>query len=61
MEGLRDIRRAIEAGVIIDVDGKELKSVGAFLTWSLKRYHLLEEMSDKWIGDDKCPLNLLSI
>jgi hypothetical protein len=60
-EGLRDIRRAIEAGVIIDLDGRELKSVGAFVTWAHKRYHLLEVMFDKWIGNDKRPLNLLSI
>ena len=53
IEALREIRRAIEAGVVIKVDGKILKSWNEWYSWAHSRYHLLEEGSDKWIGDDR--------
>lgn len=53
VEALREIRRAVEAGVVIEVDGKTLKSWNEWYTWAHGRYHLLEEGSDKWIGDDR--------
>lgn len=53
VEELREIRRAIEAGVVVEVDGRKLKSVGSFLTWAHERYHMLEDGYDSWIGDDK--------
>ena len=52
VEGLRKIRRAIEAGVIVYVDGKTLKSFSGFYTWAHDRYHALEDGYDSWIGDD---------
>jgi hypothetical protein len=53
VESLREMRRAVEAGVTIEVDGKELKSWNSWYTWAHARYHLLEEGSDEWIGDDQ--------
>lgn len=53
VEGLREIRRVIEAGTEVEIDGKKLKSFNSFYTWAHARYHLLEEGSDKWIGDDR--------
>ena len=53
VEALREMRRAIEAGVVIQVDGKTLKSWNEWYTWAHSRYYLLEEGSDKWIGDDR--------
>lgn len=46
---LKDIRRAIDAGVTIEVDGQTFKSSGSFYNWAHKRYHSLEEASDDWI------------
>ena len=51
--GLREIRRAIEAGVAIAIeDGPTLRSWQAFYSWAHARYPGLEEGSDAWIGDD---------
>ena len=50
---LREIRRAIEAGQVVEVhDGLKLASVLDFHTWAYGRYKLLEEGHDSWIGDD---------
>ncbi len=51
--GLREIRRAIEAGVAIAIeDGPTLRSWQAFYSWAHARYPGLEEGCDHWIGDD---------
>ena len=52
VEGLREIRRAIEADVVVEIEGQKLKRVGRFLTWAHERYPLLEEGYDSWYGDD---------
>ncbi len=52
VEGLREIRRAVDAGVEVEVEGKTLKRPGSFYTWAHGRYHGLEDGCDKWIGDD---------
>lgn len=53
VEDMREIRRAVEAGIIIEVDDKKLTSFSSFYEWAHQRYHLLEECADKWIGNDK--------
>ena len=51
--GLREIRRAVEAGVAIAIeDGPTLRSWQAFYSWAHARYPRLEEGCDHWIGDD---------
>jgi hypothetical protein len=50
--GLREIRRLVEAGIIVEVDGRTLKSFGSFYNWAHGRYHMLEDGYDSWIGDD---------
>lgn len=52
VESLREIRRAIEANVVIEIEGKPIKSVSSFLTWAHARYYLLEDGYDSWYGDD---------
>lgn len=52
VEGLRDIRRAVQAGVEVEVEGKTLKNFDQFYSWAHGRYHMLEDGADKWIGDD---------
>lgn len=49
---LREIRRAVEAGVVINVDGRKVRSWGQFYAWAHDRYHGLEDGCDSWIGDD---------
>ncbi len=49
---LRDIRRAVEAGVTIKVEGKSLATWSSFYSWAHGRYHGLEDGYDSWIGDD---------
>jgi hypothetical protein len=49
---LRDIRRAVEAGVVVHINGKKLNSFDSFYTWAHGRYHALEDGYDSWIGDD---------
>lgn len=54
VEELREIRRAVEAGVVIQVDGgPTMQSWQDFYTWAHGRYHMLEDGADKWIGDDR--------
>jgi hypothetical protein len=53
VESLRGVRRAVEAGVVVHVAGKTLKSFDRFYGWAHGRYHLLEDGYDSWIGDDK--------
>lgn len=50
--GLREIRRAVEAGVVVHVDGETLNSFGRFYNWAHNRYHALEDGHDSWIGND---------
>jgi len=37
---LREVRRAIEAGVIVEVGGQELCTPSDFFSWVDKRYHV---------------------
>ena len=53
VEELREIRRAVEAGVAVKVEGKTLRSWGAFYDWAHGRYRALEDGYDSWIGDDE--------
>jgi hypothetical protein len=53
VEALREIRRAVEAGVVIHVDGEQpILNWQGFYAWAHGRYHMLEDGYDKWIGDD---------
>ena len=53
VEELREIRRAMEAGVVIDVAGTtKFRSFQGFYDWAHGRYHMLEDGYDSWIGDD---------
>lgn len=53
VEELRAIRRAVEAGVVVQVDGgPTLHTWQDFYTWAHGRYHMLEDGYDRWIGDD---------
>ena len=53
VEALREIRRAVEAGVVVRVEGKTLRDFDSFYTWAHGRYHALEDGCDSWIGDDE--------
>ena len=53
VEALREIRRAVEAGVAVKVEGKTLRDFDSFYTWAHGRYHALEDGYDSWIGDDE--------
>ena len=53
VEELRDIRRAVETGIEVEVEGKTLKDFDQFYSWAHGRYHILEDGADKWIGDDR--------
>jgi len=52
---LREIRRAVEAGVEVKIEGTPtvLKSWQGFYDWAHGRYHMLEDGYDSWIGDDR--------
>ena len=50
---LREMRRAVEAGVVVHIDGKKLISFDTFYSWAHGRYYRLEDGYDSWIGDDK--------
>ena len=53
VEELREIRRAVEAGVVVNVEGeKSIINWQNFYSWAHGRYHALEDGYDKWIGDD---------
>lgn len=54
VEELRKIRRAIEGGAVVQVEGvATLGTWQEFYTWAHGRYHMLEDGCDSWIGDDK--------
>ncbi len=53
VEELREIRRAVEKGVVVKVEGgPTLRSWGSFYAWAHGRYHMLEDGYDSWIGHD---------
>lgn len=53
VEELREIRRAVEAGVVIHIEGEPpILNWQDFYGWAHGRYHMLEDGYDKWIGDD---------
>jgi hypothetical protein len=51
---LREIRRLVEAGVTVNVEGTQtvLTTWQSFYDWAHGRYHALEDGYDSWIGDD---------
>lgn len=51
---LREIRRLVEAGVQVKVQGTQtvLNTWQSFYDWAHGRYHMLEDGYDSWIGDD---------
>lgn len=54
VEELRRIRRTVEAGVAVEVEGGPvLKTWAEFYQWAHQRYHMLEDGWDQWIGDDR--------
>jgi hypothetical protein len=53
VEELRAIRRAVEAGVVVQVEGgPRMRTWQGFYGWAHGRYHSLEDGYDHWIGDD---------
>ena len=53
VDELREIRRAVEAGVVVSVGGTTLRSWEGFYSWAHGRYHALEDdVRTAWIGDD---------
>jgi hypothetical protein len=53
VEDLREIRRAVEAGVAVKVQGAQtMQTWQDFYAWAHGRYHMLEDGYDHWIGDD---------
>mgnify|MGYP000925352647 CR=1 FL=1 len=53
VEELRELRRAVEAGVAVQVeDGPRIQTWQRFYAWAHGRYHMLEDGYDAWIGDD---------
>ena len=53
VEELRELRRAVEAGIAVTVEGDGLlRSWQEFYQWAHGRYHMLEDGADRWIGDD---------
>lgn len=54
VEELRRIRRIVEAGQVVQVEGVgPLATWQEFYAWAHGRYHMLEDGCDPWIGDDK--------
>lgn len=53
VESLREIRRLVEAGTVIEIESKKIENFNEFMTWVHHRYKLLEEGYDSWVGDDK--------
>lgn len=51
---LRQIRRLVEGGVRVKIEGTStvLTSWSSFYSWAHGRYHMLEDGYDSWIGDD---------
>lgn len=52
VEELREVRRAIEVGVVVNVEDQQLTSFDSFYRWAHGRYHMLEDGADEWIGMD---------
>jgi len=53
VEELREIRRTVEAGTVVQVEGfGALRTWQEFYNWAHGRYHMLEDGCDPWIGDD---------
>jgi len=53
VEELREIRRAVEAGVVMKVEGGQtFQTWEGFYSWAHGRYHMLEDGCDPWIGSD---------
>ena len=53
VEELREIRRAVEAGVVVKIEGAQtFRTWGDFYDWAHGRYHMLEDGYDSWIGHD---------
>jgi hypothetical protein len=52
VEDLREVRRAVEVGVVVRVEDKKLNSFESFYSWAHGRYHALEDGADEWIGMD---------
>ena len=54
VQELREIRRLVEAGVKVNVEGTQtvLDTWQSFYGWAHGRYHMLEDGYDSWIGDD---------
>jgi hypothetical protein len=52
VEDLREVRRAVEVGVVVRVEDKELNSFDSFYSWAHGRYHALEDGADEWVGMD---------
>jgi hypothetical protein len=54
VEELREIRRAVEAGVVVQIEGDQrMQTWQEFYAWAHGRYHMLEDGYDRWIGDDQ--------
>ncbi len=54
VEALRTVRRTIESGVTVQVEGgPALRTWEEFYAWAHGRYHMLEDGYDHWIGDDQ--------
>ena len=54
VEELRQIRRLVEAGTVVQVEGvATLRTWSEFYAWAHGRYHMLEDGCDPWIGDDR--------
>ncbi len=54
VEELRKIRRVVEAGTVVQVEGvATLRTWKEFYDWAHGRYHMLEDGCDPWIGDDR--------
>lgn len=54
VQDLRAIRRRVEAGVIVKIEGTPivLNSWETFYDWAHGRYYALEDSFTPWIGDD---------
>ena len=54
VEELRQIRRLVESGVKVNIEGTQtvLSTWQSFYDWAHGRYHALEDGYDSWIGDD---------
>lgn len=51
---LRQIRRLVEGGITVRVEGTQtvLNTWESFYSWAHGHYHMLEDGYDSWIGDD---------